>query len=368
MVRGTQYWFQLYLKTREHGPIQQRRDIRHVMRMRNDWIRFFPAMTWMLMPATLFFLPQTVRRFPSFLPTAFFDDAIIQSRLEALNSQKQKTGPLLLEQLKQEIRNCDLTNSPLAQAETRRERVLQLLERKDVKASDFVDYYWLFYHHIHIGSFSNETVKQSARYLSISKSKQELLIQKETIKTLTGFEIQEALEERGYPISMDVNKMQQTLQEHLHLRKRKYKIEIAPVVEIWTKLHDEEDHPSPWLIVVRCSLWELDASLEPSRLLVDDVLVGTAISSGVILENFEGEERCFAIFTDLSVRTPGTFRLNPQGLLNEQTPIVAEVMTNPFTVYAPKDYPGTSEQTALMRLFQEQGLSLPLRKHRKKRV
>ncbi|KAJ7774116.1 velvet factor [Mycena olivaceomarginata] len=84
----------------------------------------------------------------------------------------------------------------------------------------------------------------------------------------------------------------------------------------------------------------------------------------------------FFLFQDLSVRTEGTFRLRlrlmnvgalpaPEpGALQVHTgvsPVLAQIFTEPFTVFSAKRFPGVPETTALSIAFGNQGLKLPLR-------
>ena len=46
----------------------------------------------------------------------------------------------------------------------------------------------------------------------------------------------------------------------------------------------------------------------------------------------------------------------------------AKIISNAVHVFPPKDFPGSTEPTALMKCFQEQGIDVPLRKFRTRRI
>ncbi|KAF7355589.1 Velvet complex subunit B [Mycena sanguinolenta] len=105
-------------------------------------------------------------------------------------------------------------------------------------------------------------------------------------------------------------------------------------------------------------------------------LVGPLSSNGYRLLDEHRKPGIFFLFQDLSVRTEGTFRLRlrlmnvgappaPEpGALQVHTnvsPVLAQIFTEPFTVYSAKRFPGVPETTALSIAFGNQGLKLPLR-------
>ncbi|KAJ7094460.1 velvet factor [Mycena belliarum] len=104
-------------------------------------------------------------------------------------------------------------------------------------------------------------------------------------------------------------------------------------------------------------------------------LVGPLSSNGYRLLDEHRKPGIFFLFQDLSVRTEGTFRLRlrlmnvgappaPEpGALQVHTtvsPVLAQIFSEPFTVYSAKRFPGVPETTALSIAFGNQGLKLPL--------
>ncbi|ORZ00849.1 velvet factor, partial [Syncephalastrum racemosum] len=77
----------------------------------------------------------------------------------------------------------------------------------------------------------------------------------------------------------------------------------------------------------------------------------------------------FFIFHDLSVRTEGRFRLKFTFIdlaagepLTMSTRIQTDVLSEPFTVYTAKKFPGMAESTALSKAFARQGIKINIRR------
>ncbi|KAH7151693.1 velvet factor-domain-containing protein [Dactylonectria estremocensis] len=97
-------------------------------------------------------------------------------------------------------------------------------------------------------------------------------------------------------------------------------------------------------------------------------LTGSLASSIHHLKDAGNADGGYFVFGDLSVKQEGTFRLRFT-LYDRDTQVeppsvyfVSEIVTNPFTVYAPKEFPGMAESTLLTRSFTDQGVKLRLRK------
>ncbi|KAF8514811.1 velvet factor [Hysterangium stoloniferum] len=105
-------------------------------------------------------------------------------------------------------------------------------------------------------------------------------------------------------------------------------------------------------------------------------LVGPLSANAQRLQDEHRKPGIFFLFQDLSIRTEGTFRLRmrlmnvgespaPNGLSNSVhtgiSPVLAEIFTEPFTVYSAKRFPGVPDTTALSIAFGNQGQKLPLR-------
>ncbi|KAK4459271.1 velvet factor-domain-containing protein [Cladorrhinum samala] len=95
-------------------------------------------------------------------------------------------------------------------------------------------------------------------------------------------------------------------------------------------------------------------------------LAGTVVSSLYNLKDLNNQQGGFFVFGDLSVKKEGTFRL--EFILFELKPLdrecwqLASKISEEFTVYASKSFPGLAESTFLTRSFSDQGVRLRLRK------
>ncbi|KAG0302857.1 hypothetical protein BGZ98_007178 [Dissophora globulifera] len=131
------------------------------------------------------------------------------------------------------------------------------------------------------------------------------------------------------------------------------------------------------LYVLHVSLWSEDGTevrsmittpgkTEPPKL--TRILMGTLVVSPILLNNEHGEPGWYFSFPDLSIRTEGVYTLkfsmmrfssDPEG--SQISNIVAEEVSQPFTVYSAKKFPGMTESTELSKAFAKQGLKIPVR-------
>ncbi|CAI4217579.1 unnamed protein product [Parascedosporium putredinis] len=105
-------------------------------------------------------------------------------------------------------------------------------------------------------------------------------------------------------------------------------------------------------------------------------LMGTLVASPFVGFDENGEEGCFFCFPDLSCRTPGSFRLKfvlvvidpiaSTQLGGKKFPIMAEAMSDVFTVYNAKDFPGMQASTPLTKKLKEQGCLISIKKGNEK--
>ncbi|KAI8140953.1 velvet factor [Fennellomyces sp. T-0311] len=98
-------------------------------------------------------------------------------------------------------------------------------------------------------------------------------------------------------------------------------------------------------------------------------LIGGLATNAYQLKDLERELGVFFIFQDLSIRTEGRFRLKFLFLdlsagepLTMSTSVLDQVMSEPFSVYTAKNFPGMTESTELSRCFAKQGIKISIRK------
>ncbi|PUU84040.1 velvet factor-domain-containing protein [Tuber borchii] len=131
--------------------------------------------------------------------------------------------------------------------------------------------------------------------------------------------------------------------------------------------------------VVHCTLWSIDGHSDETALIGMDKrqtrrLMGTLVSSPFVGQDEEGKEGCFFCFPDLSCRTHGKYRLRfvlmrlePSDLQPEgYTPIITETLSDIFTVYTAKEFPGMRPSTSLTKALKRQGCAISVKKGNEK--
>ncbi|KAI1274821.1 hypothetical protein F5Y07DRAFT_401103 [Xylaria sp. FL0933] len=125
--------------------------------------------------------------------------------------------------------------------------------------------------------------------------------------------------------------------------------------------------------IMHCTIWneagDQDLSSMPEDYRTQRRLMGTVVSSPFAGNDENDEYGCFFCFPDLSCRTPGSFRLqfsfmvlDPLSSPGHRTPVAAIVMSDVFTVYNAKDFPGMKASTALTKRLKEQGCLISIKK------
>ncbi|KAK9451176.1 velvet factor-domain-containing protein, partial [Limtongia smithiae] len=94
-------------------------------------------------------------------------------------------------------------------------------------------------------------------------------------------------------------------------------------------------------------------------------LAGTLVSSLHRVRDENDHEGGYFVFGDISVKLEGRFRLQFslfEMLDGAQVEFIKSVISDPFTVFSSKQFPGVLESTSLSRQFSDQGVRLRLRK------
>ncbi|EDU42634.1 hypothetical protein PTRG_09583 [Pyrenophora tritici-repentis Pt-1C-BFP] len=133
------------------------------------------------------------------------------------------------------------------------------------------------------------------------------------------------------------------------------------------------------LNVVHCTLWNAEGTNEETALIQPDRrttrrLMGQLVASPSVAKDEHDNEGCFFCFPDLSCRTHGKYRLrfvlmriDPVNLhVGGFSPILTEVLSDVFTVYTAKDFPGMRPSSALTRALKLQGCNIQVKKGNEK--
>ncbi|KAJ2974219.1 hypothetical protein NUW58_g8729 [Xylaria curta] len=155
-------------------------------------------------------------------------------------------------------------------------------------------------------------------------------------------------------------------------------IDPPPIIQMTMEdpaASDEEikNHVAHCYSVVHCTIWsergDQDLSSMPEDYRTQRRLMGTVVSSPFLGNDENDEFGCFFCFPDLSCRTPGSFRLqfsfmilNPSSSPGHRTPVSALAMSEVFTVYNAKDFPGMKASTPLTKRLKEQGCLISIKK------
>jgi hypothetical protein len=126
--------------------------------------------------------------------------------------------------------------------------------------------------------------------------------------------------------------------------------------------------------VTTCSIWDesgkRDASYMPEEYRHQRRLMGSLVSTPFVGKDEHGKEGCFFTFSDLSCRTPGSFRLQFSVMMIDPIragairhfPTLTQIQSDIFTVYNAKDFPGMVASTQLAHSLKAQGCILQLKK------
>ncbi|KAI8820212.1 velvet factor-domain-containing protein [Fimicolochytrium jonesii] len=96
------------------------------------------------------------------------------------------------------------------------------------------------------------------------------------------------------------------------------------------------------------------------------VLIGTLVSPCHILNDCGGQKGMFFVFPDVSVRVAGRYRLrfmvfDVRNAFLPNPPRKHVVLSDVFTVYHPKEFPGMADSTDLSKCLSHQGLRIHIR-------
>lgn len=143
----------------------------------------------------------------------------------------------------------------------------------------------------------------------------------------------------------------------------------------WENCSDEELKKclqSPFYFTVANLVTEEDT--ETPLLPVKNYLSGTTVSSLYRLRDVDNSDGGFFVFGDLAVKQEGKFKLRFSlfEIVEGQVQNRKTILSDTFTVFIPKHFPGPLEATFLSRTFSDQGVKMRIRKehrlqNRKKR-
>ncbi|KAM0253564.1 hypothetical protein ACHAQJ_007236 [Trichoderma viride] len=126
--------------------------------------------------------------------------------------------------------------------------------------------------------------------------------------------------------------------------------------------------------VMSCAIFdesgERDSSYMPEEYQHQRRLMGSLVSTPFVGQDEKGKEGCFFCFSDLSCRTPGSFRLKFTLMMIDPSragsvrhfPILTEIKSEPFKVFSAKEFPGMVASSSLAKRLKEQGCIISIKK------
>ncbi|KAH0544894.1 hypothetical protein FGG08_000974 [Glutinoglossum americanum] len=157
-------------------------------------------------------------------------------------------------------------------------------------------------------------------------------------------------------------------------------IDPPPIVELVVKdlktgLPDQSELRYPFN-VLHCTLWSADGKSDETALVAQDRirtnrrLMGTLVSSPFFGKDDLDQEGSFFCFPDLSCRTPGKYRLrfvlmrlDPDKVqYGGRSSTITSAMSDVFTVFNAKDFPGMKASTPLTKALKRQGCAISVKK------
>lgn len=147
-------------------------------------------------------------------------------------------------------------------------------------------------------------------------------------------------------------------------------IDPPPIVQLIDKRSDGKCglYDSPYLFMTSSLVPENYDEQAKGPELPSNYLVGSLASSVHRLRDTDNVDGGFFVFGDLSVKQEGRYRLRFTLYERDESHsvpsfhFIGELITNVFTVFPAKLFPGMADSTALTRAFSDQGVKVRLRK------
>ncbi|CEP17995.1 hypothetical protein [Parasitella parasitica] len=140
-------------------------------------------------------------------------------------------------------------------------------------------------------------------------------------------------------------------------------IDPPPIIQLLSNQQDDEYLQNPYFFLY-ATLTDVRGETDLHFVNGNRTTAGTVVQSLHKLKDHDNTDGGFFIFSDISVRLEGYYRLKftlyeiDGSLVNRLCSIVSDV----FQVYSPKSFPGMSESTFLTRSFSDQGVRIRIRK------
>ncbi|KAG2173551.1 hypothetical protein INT44_007142 [Umbelopsis vinacea] len=144
-------------------------------------------------------------------------------------------------------------------------------------------------------------------------------------------------------------------------------IDPPPIVQLVCNspgMDQQQFLQNPFFFLV-CSLQNAnDYDTQGSRVDCNQTTAGTVVQSLHKLKDLDGSDGGFFLFSDISIRVEGYFRLRFTlfEIVGTRAVRLTSTLSDVFQVYSPKLFPGMAESTLLTRHLSDQGMRIRIRK------
>ncbi|CEG72861.1 hypothetical protein RMATCC62417_08344 [Rhizopus microsporus] len=140
-------------------------------------------------------------------------------------------------------------------------------------------------------------------------------------------------------------------------------IDPPPIIELLSNTADDHFLQNPYFFLY-ATLTDASGKNDLHFVNGNKTTAGAVVQSLYKLKDLDNSDGGFFIFSDISVRLEGLYRLKFT-LFSIEGPSVnrlCSTLSDVFQVYSPKSFPGMSESTFLTRCFSDQGVRIRIRK------
>ncbi|KAJ3046760.1 hypothetical protein HK097_000535 [Rhizophlyctis rosea] len=228
VIHSLNLWQEEKQNIREHN----RKDIQHIIRTKHDLARFLQTVFFLVNPWIWPWLNAVLLRYPKWMPSVFVTDDILEQKLAIIAARREKLRPEIVEALRKDV-DAALKADQSLPIKYMAMRWNQLLAKQEKTPTDITSLFDLFHHHTNIATAPTAEVKLWARYLGMSfpsvltrsrlirrldlMLRDDALIRRDGVNSLTHYELVEALDERGYYniIKLDIRQLRALLSSHV---------------------------------------------------------------------------------------------------------------------------------------------------------
>ncbi|OBZ87440.1 hypothetical protein A0J61_04504, partial [Choanephora cucurbitarum] len=141
-------------------------------------------------------------------------------------------------------------------------------------------------------------------------------------------------------------------------------IDPPPIIQLLSNNQVDDDYLQNPYFFLYATLTDAHGETDLHFVNGNRTTAGTVVQSLHRLKDFDNTDGGFFIFSDISVRLEGFYRLKFTLYEIEGSYVnrICSIVSDMFQVYSPKSFPGMSESTFLTRSFSDQGVRIRIRK------